>query len=277
MARPVPSFAGRHVLVTGGARGIGRATAARFARAGARVVIGDRDLEVAQQCAGELGGAVRATGLDVTDASSWAEALAFAEADGRPLDVLVNNAGIMPLGPVLEEPDEVTEAILAVNVRGVILGTKVVGRGMAQRGRGHVVNVASAVGRVAMPHAATYSASKHAVVGFTEAARAELAEHGVEVSMVLPTVVRTELAVGVQAARGVAPVTAEDVAEEIAQVVHRPRAEVWVPRWTQGLAKTTTALPRLVQEGMARALGADQLLARADSAARADYEARARR
>lgn len=258
------------IAITGAARGIGEATARRLARAGADVVIGDLDAALAASVADRIG--VRSHPLDVADAASWR---AFVEAAG-PVDVLVNNAGIMPVGSVLKEPDEVTDRILDINLRGVILGTKAVVPGMVERGGGHVVNVASAIGRVPTAEGATYSASKAGVVGFSEATRAELAPLGVDVSMVMPTVVRTELATGVTQARFVKPVTAEDVAEVIESVIRRPRAETWVPRWTQGMTKATQLLPRRVQEGMARLFSADRILSDADHAARAAYEQRAR-
>jgi len=264
------------LVVTGGARGIGLATAERFARLGARVAIGDRDADLAAAVAERLGPRVTSAPLDVTDPGSWRTFLA-AVADLGPVDVLVNNAGVMPLGPVLEEPDDVTRTIVDVNLHGVINGTKAVAPGMVQRGSGHIVNVASAVGRLALADAATYSASKFAVVGFTEATRAELRPHGVEVGMVLPTVVRTELAAGVPSARGMKPVTAEDVAAVIESTVRDPKRELWVPRWTRGLTRATSVLPRRAQEAIAHALGADTILADVDPAARAAYEARARR
>ncbi len=268
------------VIVTGGARGIGRATVERFVREGARVAVGDLDADLAAEVAAQVGAGDRdrvvAGRLDVGSRDSWVE---FLDRVGHlgPWDVLVNNAGIMPLGSVLKEPDEVTKAIMDVNVYGVIHGTKLVAPGMVERGRGHIVNVASAVGRVALANGTTYSASKFAVVGFTEALRQELAPAGVDVTMVLPTVVRTELAAGVPAARGVKAVTAEDVADVIASAVRKPRAEMWVPRWSQGLSKPTLALPRAVQDAMSRAIKADDVLSSADESARAAYEARARR
>jgi short-subunit dehydrogenase len=269
--RSARDLSGLTIAVTGGARGIGEATAARLHRAGARVVIGDRDADLNARVAERLG--VEAHPLDVTDADSWREFVAAA----GPLDVLVNNAGIMPIGSILKEPDEVTRTILDVNVHGVILGTKAVVPGMVERGGGHVVNVASAVGRVATADGATYSASKFAVVGFSEATRAELAPQGIDVSLVMPTVVSTELAAGVSQARFVKPVTADDVAEVIEATIRRPRAETWVPRWTQPMTKATSLLPRRVQDGMARVFHADSILTDADQAARAAYEARARR
>ncbi len=271
--QPEPSLAGRVAAVTGGARGIGAATARLLARAGATVVIGDRDLDLAEATATELGGGTTALPLDVTSADSWRTFLAEAGA----VDVLVNNAGIMPLGDVLKESDEVTRQIFEVNTFGVIHGTKAAAPGMVERGGGHIINIASAVGRVAAAGGATYSASKHAVVGFTEATRAELAPHGIEVSMVLPAIVRTELSAGIPDTRGVPPVTPEQVAAVVVDLVRRPVPEAWVPRYAQPMTKATMALPRKVQEGLARVFGADTVLAHVDPTARSAYEERARR
>lgn len=267
---------GQAIVVTGGARGIGRATVERLARAGARVAIGDRDADLAASVAAEIGSGVRSAPLDVTDPASWRSFLTAIEGIG-PIDVLVNNAGIMPLGSVLKEPESVARAIVDVNLHGVINGVKAVAPGMVERGSGHVVNVASAVGRVALADGATYSASKFAAVGFSDAVRAELKPHGVDVSVVLPTVVLTELAAGVPAARGIKPVTADDVAKVIESTLRHPRPELWVPRWSQGLARVASMLPHRAQEVVAHALGADRVLAGADQAARAAYEERARR
>jgi short-subunit dehydrogenase len=274
------NISGLTVVVTGGARGIGRATAERFARDGARVAVGDLDGDLARSVAGDLAQAHGATVvggvLDVTDPGSWTAFLTGAAALG-PVDVLVNNAGVMPLGPILDEPVSVQRAILDVNVHGVINGTKAVAPAMVERGRGHVVNVASAVGRAPAPGGATYSASKFAVVGFSEATRLELRPHGVDVTVVVPTIVQTELSAGVPSARGVKRVTPDDVAAVIADAVRKPRPELWVPTWTRGLVRTTSLLPRRVQEGLGRAMGADRVLLDADPAARKAYEDRARR
>lgn len=264
------------VIVTGGARGIGRATAERLSAAGARVAIGDRDAELARSAAAEIGRGVVAGELDVTQATSWRSFLEEISAIG-PIDVLVNNAGIMPLGSLMKEPDEVTQAIVDVNLHGVIHGTKAVVPGMLERGRGHVVNVSSAVGRLAVADGATYSASKFAVVGFSEAMRSELAPHHIDVSLVLPTVVTTELSAGVPAARGVKPVSADDVAAVIEGVIRKPRAETWVPRWSQTIMKSANLMPRILREALSRSMHADSVLADADPAARAAYEERARR
>jgi short-subunit dehydrogenase len=270
---------GMVAVITGGARGIGLATAERLARAGVSVAIGDRDESLAKEAAAELarttGATVVAAALDVASPSSWGAFIAKIS-DLGPIDILVNNAGIMPLGDVVKEPEEVARRILDVNVHGVINGTKAVVPGMSERGHGHIVNVASAVGRVAVANGATYSASKFAVVGFSEATRAELAPAGIDVTVVLPTIVQTELAAGVPAARGVKPVTAEDVATVIEDVIRKPVPEAWVPRWVRGITRATSILPRRVGEGIAKAMHADKVLAEVDEAARAAYEDRAR-
>ena len=130
----------------------------------------------------------------------------------------------MPVGPILQEPDAVTRTVLDVNLMGVVHGTKAVAPGMAERGGGQIINVASAVGRVAAAGGATYTASKFAVVGFSEATRAELAPIGVDVCLVMPTVVRTDLAAGVPQARFVKPVLPEDVAEAIEATIRKSEA-----------------------------------------------------
>jgi short-subunit dehydrogenase len=241
------------IAVTGGARGIGRATAARLAGAGARVVIGDRDHDVAATVAAELGHGLSALPLDVADPGSWH---AFVDGAG-PIDVLV------------------TRTSLDVNLMGVVHGTKAVAPGMSERGGGQIVNVASAVGRVAMAGGATYTASKFAVVGFSEATRAELEPLGVEVCLVMPTVVRTDLAAGVPQARFVKQVLPEDVAEAIEATIRKPKAERWVPGWTRRMTKFAQLLPRPVQDGMAKVFKAD-VLAAVDPAERAAYEAKVR-
>jgi NADP-dependent 3-hydroxy acid dehydrogenase YdfG len=268
-------ISGLSIVITGAGRGIGEATAELLSSLGATVALGDLDTALVQGVAERIGHGAVGAHLDVTSAESWADFL-VAVGEVGPIDVLVNNAGIMPLGSVLKEPDSVARAIIDVNVHGIINGTKAVAPGMVDRGHGHIVNVASAVGRIAVADGATYSASKFAAVGFSEATRAELKPLGLDVSVVLPTVVQTELASGVPAARGVKPVTAQDVAEVIASAIRRPRAELWVPQWVQSMTRTTSVLPRVLQEALARAFKADSVLSDADQSARSAYEARVR-
>ena len=199
------------------------------------MALGDLDTALVQGVAERIGNGAVGAHLDVASPDSWAEFLA-AVGEVGPIDVLVNNAGIMPLGSVLKEPEAVRAGRSSTSTcTGSSTAPRRSRPGMADRGRGHIVNVASAVGRIAVADGATYSASKFAAVGFSEATRAELKPLGIDVSVVLPTVVRTELASGVPAARGVKPVTAQDVAEVIASAIRSPRPELWVPRWVQAM------------------------------------------
>lgn len=268
---------GKVVAITGGARGIGLATARALVLQGAKVAIGDLDGALAKEVAAGLGGHAVGTDLDVTDRDSFAAFLDYAVAELGPLDVLVNNAGIMPLGAVVAESDSVARRIVDVNVHGVITGTKLAAAHMLPRHSGHIVNVSSGVGRVALPGAATYSATKHAVVGFSEATRAELRPSGVDVSVVLPLIVNTELGSGVHAVRGQRTVEASEVAEAIVGVITKPRFETWVPRSGGRLYRFMFLMPRAWSEALGRAVGAADALSNTDAGARQAYEARARR
>lgn len=263
------------VVITGGGRGIGLSTASHFVAAGARVVIGDLD-DVAAKSAAQVGGGAVGLTVDVSDRASYAAFIEQVQAFG-PIDVLVNNAGIMPLSPLVDETDEATDRILDVNLRGVITGTKLVAPAMIARGSGHVINIASAVGRIAVANGATYSASKHAVVGFSEAMRSELRPHGVDVSCVLPTVVATELAAGVSATKGMRAAQPEHVARAVVDVAQKPRFETWVPRHSKGIFYVSNALPRRWKDAIGHAIGADRALTDVNAQARAEYERRAAR
>ena len=275
MARePIP-LRGKVVAITGGARGIGRATAGALVSRGAKVAIGDLDLELAQQTASELGEGTVALELDVTDRDSFARFLEQVEERLGPLDVLVNNAGIMPLGLLVDEDDATARRLIDINLHGVLFGVKLALPGMLARDSGHILNIASQAGKAGFPGGATYCATKHAVVGLSEALRAEVDETGVEVSCVMPAIVNTELAAGLQQARGVKSVEPEDVAAEIVSALERPRFDVFVPRSSGAVQKVVAILPRRAREVMAKAMNADRILAGADFRQRAAYEERA--
>lgn len=199
---------GQVVAVTGGASGIGLATARTLAGAGAKVAIGDLDRGAAEDAAAGLGEGHLGLGLDVTDDDSFEGFADRVEDEIGPLFGLVNNAGVMILGPLEEEPRAVTGTMIAVNLRGVINGTRIAMRKMKPRGRGRIVNIASQAGKAGVPEGATYCATKFAVVGLSESVRRELRGSGVEVSCVLPGPVRTELGAGIGSARGMAPARA---------------------------------------------------------------------
>src|SRR4051812_18471175 len=276
MAKQAKSLNGRVVAVTGGARGIGKATAAALVREGARVAIGDVDSTLAEQTASELGANVRAYALDVTSRPSFAAFLDGVERDLGPLDVLINNAGIMPVGPFLEEDDASAIRQFDINVHGVIFGMKEALPRMLKRGSGHVVNLASVAGKGGFPHLTTYCGTKHAVVGLTESIRGELWETGgIEFTVVMPALVNTELTSGVKAGRGVKKAEPEDVANEIVDALKVPRFDVFVPRAVGRINKFMNMLPRAGREAVARALQADKLMVNADMRGRAAYEQRA--
>ena len=280
MAKQPRILAGQTVAITGGARGIGRATAQALMRQGMKVAIGDLDEALAARTAEELGPSAVALGLDVTDRESFAAFLDGVEQRfGQPLDVLVNNAGIMQIGRFIDEDDLTARRMVDINLHGVILGCKLALDRMIPRDRGHIVNISSQAGKFGAPGGATYSATKHAVVGLTEAIRGELHLMGahVDVSYVMPFVVNTELGSGLGAARGMTNLEPSDVAEAIVEALQTGRVDVWVPKSAKRTNVLGAVLPRSLSEGMARAMKADRVLAGADLGRRRDYELRASR
>jgi NAD(P)-dependent dehydrogenase (short-subunit alcohol dehydrogenase family) len=275
MAKQPRSLRGKVVAVTGGARGIGRATAAALVREGARVAIGDIDLELARRTASELGSGCLALEVDVTAGDSFARFLDAAERELGPLDVLINNAGIMPLGPFHEESDRTAARQVDINVHGVINGTKLALARMRPRRGGHIVNLASYVGRVPFKGGATYVATKHAVVGLSYAVWLENRDLGIDVSVVMPAVVNTELGSGLPITRGVKVVEPEEVADAIVEALRRPRIDVYVPRSLGVLWRIGAVLPARAGVLMSKLFRSEEVLSGADRTARAGYEARA--
>jgi NAD(P)-dependent dehydrogenase (short-subunit alcohol dehydrogenase family) len=270
------SLAGRIVVITGGARGIGAATARMLIAEGALVAIGDVDGDLAARTAGELGERTLGLPLDVTDHAGYSAFLDQVERDLGPIDVLINNAGIMPLANLDEESDEATARIIAINLAAVIHGTREAVRRMKPRGTGHIVNIASMAGKLGVPGGATYCATKHGVVGLSEAVHLELRGTGVDVSCVMPTIVRTELASGLKDTRMSAMIDAEDVARAIVEALHKPRFDVYVPKYLGPVSNITRVFPRRLTELIGRIGGADRALSTGvNSPDRAAYEARA--
>jgi NADP-dependent 3-hydroxy acid dehydrogenase YdfG len=277
MAKEARSLHGKVVAITGGARGIGKATAKALARQGARIALGDLDKPLAEQAAAELDTEAVGLALDVTDRDSFTRFLDQVAERLGPLDVLINNAGIMPLGPFVDEDDATARRMVDINVHGVIFGTKLAIPGMQQRGSGHIVNIASQAGKAGIPGGATYCATKHAVVGLSEAVRAELRDTGVEVSVVMPAVVDTELGSGLHETRAVKKLAPEEVADAIVKALQFPKFDVWVPASSVVFDKLLHPLPRRAREAIARFMHVDKVLAQTDPAERAAYEERAAR
>jgi NAD(P)-dependent dehydrogenase (short-subunit alcohol dehydrogenase family) len=274
MAKERRSLGGKVVAITGAARGIGKATARALVDRGCRVAIGDLDLELAEKTAAELGGGTIALPLDVTDRASFERFLDEAERQLGPLDAVINNAGIMPVTPFAEEGEDSIRRQVEINFIGLATGTQLAVRRLRPRGSGYIVNIASQAGKAGIPGIATYSGTKHAVVGLSEAVRAELRDTGIEVLCVMPTVVNTELTSGV-GQKWVKPVEASDVANEIVEAMEVPRFEVFVPRANGVLYRVLGLLPRSWREAIGRAMGVDKLMTEVDHAARRAYEQRA--
>lgn len=258
MGYPKIDADGAIVLITGGARGIGKATADLFTARGATV------------CAADLDGAEYI--VDVTSRDSFAAFVAAAiDRHGR-IDVLVNNAGVMPLGDFLAEDDAVSRTTVDVNLWGLINGMRLVFPHMIDARRGHIVNVASMAGKLVVPGMAVYNASKFAAVGLSAAVREEYRDSGVSVTAVLPSAVRTRLASGVPLGRGLPTVDPVAVAKAIADSVANRRAEITVPRYLAGFDLLNALTPESVMSLARKVIRDRRALTSVEHDVRGDYE-----
>ena len=260
----------RVVAVTGAARGIGHAIATRVAAGGGRVAIGDLDEGDASAAAERIGSGAVGLELDVTDRDSFARFLDAVEERLGPLDVLVNNAGIMTVGPLADTKPGAASKTIDVNVKGVMYGMQLAVPRL-RRG-GHIVNVVSSSAWIAPPSLAVYSASKHAARALTDAVRDEVRGAGIAVTGVYPGVVQTDLAVGTKPPRGQKMIPPEEVARAVAAALERPRAEVFVPRSLGATLRFYQALPPRGRALVSRAFGVSDLYGGVDPASRRAYE-----
>ena len=230
-------IAGRTVLVTGAGSGLGRLMALRLARLGGRVVVWDLDETGAQRVAGEIetqtGSSASADRVDVRDRARIAEAADAVRARVGDVDILVNNAGIMHGGLLTETPDDVIQATFEVNALSLFWVTKAFLPAMIERGRGHVVTMASASGKTGVSRLSAYASSKHAAVGFDESLRAELRRIAPDVrtTVVCPYYVDTGLAEGVETRfRFLLPILEQDdVADRVVRAIQRNQAVLDIP------------------------------------------------
>jgi len=264
----------RTVAITGGARGIGRATAEACLRAGMSVAIGDVDGAACAAVAAELGDRAVGLPLDVRDAHRFEAFLTEAEDRVGTLDALVNNAGIGPIGLFIHEDPDITRRVLDINIGGVLTGTRLALRRFVPRGHGHIVNLASSAGQIPPAGGAAYAATKHAVVGFTRAIRAETRGTGVRTTIVMPGLIRTEMISGFVKPRGTRIVGPEAVAAAIVGALHSGREEMFVPRELGPIARLIAGTPPGIADRVKRALNIDAVMTHADTGARAAYQQR---
>jgi D-sorbitol dehydrogenase (acceptor) len=193
-------LAGKSALITGAARGIGAAFARSFADEGAMVAIADIDFERAKKTAAELAGVAYAVELDVTDQGSIERAVATVEARSSGIDILINNAALFDLAPIVEITRASYDRLFAINVAGTLFTLQAVARSMIARGKGgKIINMASQAGRRGEALVAVYCATKAAVISITQSAGLDLIKHGINVNAIAPGVVDGEHWEGVDA------------------------------------------------------------------------------
>jgi len=269
MARNVK---GKVVAITGGARGIGEATARALAAAGARVAVGDLDADLAAQSAQSYGGI--GLPLDVSSAESFGAFLDKVEAEYGRIDALVNNAGIMVIGRHLDVPVEHQLKQLDINLRGVVLGCHEVAPRLIAQGGGQIVNVASLAGRFPAPGAAVYSGTKAAVLAFTDALDAELAPQGVRVSAVMPSFTNTGLISGTTAPALTPPIEPDDVAAAVVGLLTKYKPQATIPPRLAFSAAQWSLYPQRMRRWLGVKTGMSTMFLDYDHDARTAYEDR---
>jgi short-subunit dehydrogenase len=222
---------GAVVVITGASSGIGEAAALAFARKRSNLVLGARRVDqlnsVAQKCREKGAPEVTVRRLDVGQRVEARAFVAAAMRDHERIDILVNNAGLGWMGRVAEMPEDKVDELIATNLKGVISTTQAALPAMIERRRGVIINVASVVGFRAAPYSAVYSATKHAIVGFSHALRGELSGTGVKVCVVYPGTTETEFFAETEAPMG-PQFPAWWVANAIVRTARFPRRDVMV-------------------------------------------------
>lgn len=243
---------GKTALVTGASRGIGQAIAFELAKQGVkRLLIVARSAEKLTEIATDiesLGVEVIPIPLDLTDRIQVNVAMSQAWRDYGPIHLLVNCAGVAYQAPFLESKFPHVQEEIAINLLGMYTVTRSIARRMVQRREGTIVNVASLMGKVAAPTMSTYSATKFAILGFTQALRGELASHNVRVMALLPTLTDTDMVRDLKLFRWVVPMSSQRVAQALIRGLKRDANEVTLG-WQSHLAVLGNYFaPRLLEQ-----------------------------
>jgi short-subunit dehydrogenase len=275
MAKKTRVLTGKTAIVTGASGGVGSALSKQLARLGVKVGMADLDQERLDAVAAEAGGTTLPMAVDLSDLDAYISFMDEVESQLGPIDFLCNVAAIMPISPFDAENPAVTSKIIDVNLRAVIHSTQEAARRFKTRGDGHIVNVVSGAGWLAGGGVATYCASKFGVLGYTESVRMEARSSGVEVSVVAPAIVKTQMSEGLKDVRGVRAVEPDEVAEAIVNLLQRPgKFAVFVPPSIGAMCLTFSAFPYRIRHLLTRLSRTDLLLLQADMAKRAEYEER---
>lgn len=270
--RNIRSFHGAVAIITGGASGIGAGLGRELARQGARVILADRQLELASQVAAsinEAGGKAEAVELDVRDSIAFDAIVALTiERHGR-IDYLFNNAGIAVGGEMRDYRLDDWRDVVDVNLMGVVHGVQASYGRMIAQGFGHIVNTASVAGILPSPFMGSYTTTKHAVVGMTKALRAEGARYGVRASTLCPGVIRTPILTGGRFGRlGAAmdpalakkmweqlrPIEPDEFARRALLLVAENRGSIIVPAWWRAICWLHGAAAPLFERSVALGL-----------------------
>lgn len=248
---------GKTALITGASRGIGKAIAIELARQGIKhLILVARQREKLAEVATELettGVKVTTLPLDLTQAVSLNIVIAQAWCTHKPIHLLVNCAGVAHQSTFLDSQAGKVEEEISLNLLGMMNITRLLAKRMASQKEGTIVNVSSLMGKVAAPTMSTYSATKFAIIGFTQALRSELAEHNLQVIALLPTLTDTEMARNLSLFRWVMPMTPERVAQKLVSGLNKNQREILVG-WQSYLAVLCQRIfPQLLEKIMALA------------------------
>ena len=258
-------------VVTGAARGIGRQISEDLIARGYRVVIGDLDLAQTTATATELGDAATAVRLDVTDGALIRSTIDRIESDLGPIALWVNNAGIMPTGAFAEQKSTVLRATIDINYAAVVDATRAILPLMLERGEGTIVNIASATGIKPLAGLAVYSATKAAIIAFSDVLRRELRGSGVQVSVIAPNLVTTALGAGITPPALTGSVNAQTVSRAVMRALDSGRFMTVVPRRLAPLLRFSASLPIGVRDWLDDRVGSDTIGLGGDPATRAAY------